>query len=1008
MLDLENIASSFVSENSEQKVNSDVSIPREDQFIHRHIGIDSYEEDSIVKQLGYDSLDSLIDRAIPQSIRFSKPFNLPSPQTETQALKTLSAIASENQVYRSFIGMGYYNCVTPAVIQRNILENPNWYTAYTPYQPEIAQGRLEALLNFQTMVIDLTGLEIANASLLDEGTAAAEAMTMSYGASKSKSKLFFVDEKCHPQTIEVIKTRARYLDIELIIDNPFTYDFTNAVFGCLLQYPATDGTIYDYQAIIEQIHQEKGLVILAADLLALALLKSPGELNADIAVGNSQRFGVPLGYGGPHAGYFATKEEYKRQIPGRLVGVSVDAQGKPALRLALQTREQHIRRDKATSNICTAQVLLAVIASSYAVYHGEKGIKNIATRVHQLTRILANSLEKLGYQLQSEHFFDTIKVKIDDNELIASIRELAENQQINFRYYRDGVGISLDEATTLTEVNQICAIFAQNTVYIRLLENKSPLLDASIYQGDDNISRLGIPVSLQRQSRFLTEPVFNQHTSETELLRYLHRLESKDLSLTTSMIPLGSCTMKLNATSEMLPITWAEFNNIHPFAPLSQTKGYQALFSQLETWLAEITGFAGVSLQPNAGSQGEYAGLQVIRRYHDSRGEGDRTICLIPESAHGTNPASAVMCGLKVVAVKCDEEGNIDIADLQAKAEKHKDKLAALMVTYPSTHGVFEEGIKDICGIIHSYGGQVYLDGANMNAQVGLCKPGDFGADVCHLNLHKTFCIPHGGGGPGVGPIGVASHLVPFLPSTSLTPLTPLNKGGDAQESILNEERNVEESIGMISAAPWGSASILPISWMYIAMMGGEGLTHATKIAILSANYMAHRLAPYYPILFTGKDGLVAHECIIDLRHFRKTADISVEDVAKRLMDYGFHAPTMSWPVAGTMMIEPTESESKAELDRFCDAMISIRKEIEAIEKGEMDKNDNLLKNAPHTAEMLLKSEWNHPYTREMAAYPDKWTKEHKFWTSVARIDNAKGDRNLVCSCVGMESYTAS
>lgn len=994
MFDLEKIVSREVSDNTRQSVNGNGNLAQENQFISRHIGIDRDEEKLMVEKLGYDSLDSLIDTAIPPSLRLTQPLNLPLPQTETQALKTLGAIASQNQVYRSFIGMGYYNCITPAVIQRNILENPNWYTAYTPYQPEIAQGRLEALLNFQTMVMDLTGLEIANASLLDEATAAAEAMTMSYGVSKSKSKLFFVDENCHPQTIEVVKTRARYLDIELIIDNPFTYDFKNAVFGCLLQYPATDGTLNDYQAIIAQVHQGKGLVVLATDLLALVRLKSPGELNADIAVGNSQRFGVPLGYGGPHAAYFATREEYKRQIPGRLVGVSVDAQGKPALRLALQTREQHIRRDKATSNICTAQVLLAVIASSYAVYHGEKGIKNIATRVHELTRILANNLQKLGYQLKSEHFFDTIKINISDSELIASIRQLAESQQINFRYYQDGVGMSLDEATTLEEVNQITDIFAQNPVYIRLLANKSPLLDTSVYQGEDNINRLGIPDNLQRQSRFLTEAVFNQYHSETELLRYLHRLESKDLSLTTSMIPLGSCTMKLNATSEMLPITWAEFNNIHPFAPVSQTKGYQTLFSQLESWLAEITGFAAVSLQPNAGSQGEYAGLQVIRRYHDSRGEGDRNVCLIPESAHGTNPASAVMCGLKVVAVKCDEAGNIDIADLQSKAEKHQDKLAALMVTYPSTHGVFEEGIKDICAIIHSYGGQVYLDGANMNAQVGLCKPGDFGADVCHLNLHKTFCIPHGGGGPGVGPIGVASHLVPFLPSTSLSFLTPLNKKG-----------NGEESIGMISAAPWGSASILPISWMYIAMMGGEGLTHATKIAILSANYIAHRLAPYYPILFTGKDGLVAHECIIDLRHFRKTADIGVEDVAKRLMDYGFHAPTMSWPVAGTMMIEPTESESLAELDRFCEAMISIRKEIEAIENGQMDKEDNVLKNAPHTAEMLLKSEWHHPYTREMAAYPDKWTKAHKFWPSVARIDNARGDRTLICSCVGMENY---
>jgi glycine dehydrogenase len=831
---------------------------------------------------------------------------------------------------------------------------------------------LEALLNFQTMVIDLTGLEIANASLLDEGTAAAEAMAMSDHVSKSKSNLFFVDRHCHPQTIEVIKTRARYLDIELIIDNPHSFDFTsNPVFGCLLQYPATDGTIYNYEELIEQVHQQKGLVTIAADILSLALLKSPGELGADIAVGNSQRFGVPLGYGGPHAGYFATKEEYKRQVPGRIVGVSKDVHGKPALRLALQTREQHIRRDKATSNICTAQVLLAVIASTYAVYHGEAGIRNIATRVNELTRFLAVGLQKLGYQLRSTSFFDTITVEIDSDDLVAQIREQAEEKKINFCYYSNSaIGISLDEGTTIEEIETIWSIFAN---------------DQGLNIESLTTEEVGIPADLVRQSSFLTEGVFNQYHSETELLRYLHRLESKDLSLTSSMIALGSCTMKLNATSEMLPVTWSEFNNIHPFAPASQTKGYQIMIQQLEQWLGEITGFAGVSLQPNAGSQGEYAGLQVIRKYHDSRGEGHRNICLIPESAHGTNPASAVMCGLKVIPVKC-HQGDIDFEDLQAKAEKHSDNLAALMITYPSTHGVFEKGVKDICNLIHSHGGQVYLDGANMNAQVGLCRPGDFGADVCHLNLHKTFCIPHGGGGPGVGPIGVMPHLVPFLPATSL-------------ESPLG-------SIGWISAAPYGSASILPISWMYIAMMGAEGLTKATKIAILNANYMATRLAPHYPILFIGKAGLVAHECIIDLRHFRNTANISVEDVAKRLIDYGFHAPTMSWPVNGTMMIEPTESESLAELDRFCDAMISIRQEITAIENGEVDQEDNLLKNAPHTAESLISSDWQHPYSRESAAYPSKWTKEYKFWSAVGRIDNAYGDRNLVCSCVGMENYS--
>jgi glycine dehydrogenase len=977
MLDLENINN--YNNSIAAVVNSATDSPdpvitaTKAEFQDRHLGINEQDQQLMLNSLGYQSLNELIDTAVPKSIRLHRPLNLPSSKTETEALQTLKEIAQQNQVFKSFIGMGYYNCLTPAVIQRNILENPDWYTAYTPYQPEIAQGRLEALLNFQTMVIDLTGLEIANASLLDEGTAAAEAMTMSYAVSPSKAKHFLVDLNCHPQTIEVIKTRAKYLDIELIIANYQTFDFNTPIFACLLQYPATDGTINDYEAFINQVHQQQGLVIFAADLLSLALLKSPGELNADIAVGNTQRFGVPLGYGGPHAAYFATKEQYKRQIPGRIVGISQDNQGNPALRLALQTREQHIRRDKATSNICTAQVLLAVIASNYAVYHGEQGIKNIATRVNYWSKLLASGLQKLGYQLKSNHFFDTVTIQLNSPKEIDEIRKLAESKQMNFRYYSDAIGISLDETSTEQDLINIWQVLAKQE-------------DLTFKISDLTINKLGIPPQLMRQSRYLTEPVFNQYHSETELLRYLHRLASKDLSLTTSMIALGSCTMKLNATAEMLPVTWTEFNQIHPFAPAAQTKGYQILCQQLETWLGEITGFAGISLQPNAGSQGEYAGLQVIRKYHDSRGEGHRHICLIPESAHGTNPASAVMCGLQVVAVKCDSQGDIDLEDLQEKAKKYQSNLAALMITYPSTHGVFEQAIQDICQIIHRYGGQVYLDGANMNAQVGLCRPGDFGADVCHLNLHKTFCIPHGGGGPGVGPIGVMSHLVPFLPATSL-------------------DNCPSQSIGWISAAPWGSASILPISWMYIAMMGAEGLTQASKIAILNANYIAHRLAPYYPILFTGKAGLVAHECIIDTRNFRKTADVTVEDIAKRLIDYGFHAPTMSWPVAGTMMIEPTESESLAELERFCAAMIAIRAEIKAIEEGVVSRTDNLLKNAPHTALSLVKSEWNHSYSREEAAYPTNWTKQTKFWSPVGRIDNAYGDRHLVCSCEGMESY---
>ncbi len=942
-------------------------------FDTRHVGVNQQQIQQMLQVLGIKSLEQLIDQTVPAAIRLNKPLQLPAAKSESAALARLKAIALNNQVYRSFLGMGYYNCLTPPVILRNVLENPGWYTSYTPYQAEIAQGRLEALLNFQTMIIDLTGLEIANSSLLDEGTAAAEAMGMSYGLCKTKANAFFVDAGCHPQTIEVIKTRALPLGIKLIIDDYAKFDFSTPIFGALLQYPATDGTIKDYRDFIEQVHEAKALATVAADILSLTLLTPPGEFGADIAVGSTQRFGVPLGYGGPHAAYFATKEKYQRQVPGRIVGVSKDVHGKPALRLALQTREQHIRREKATSNICTAQVLLAVIASMYGVYHGAAGIKAIAERVHQLTVALASGLQQLGYEIKTESFFDTICVSTGDRNA-ADIIKIAADKQINLRWLDDkAVGISLDETTTEQDLIDLWQIFAGTELPFdcgELLNNQP-----------SKISNQQL-----RTTPYLTESVFNRYHSETELLRYLHQLETKDLSLTTSMIPLGSCTMKLNATAEMIPVTWAEFGNIHPFAPLEQTQGYQQLFAELEQWLAEITGFAGISLQPNAGSQGEYAGLQVIRKYHQDRGEGHRHICLIPESAHGTNPASAVMCGMRVVAVKCDRDGNIDLKDLQTKAEKHKENLAALMVTYPSTHGVFEAEIKSICAVVHQHGGQVYMDGANMNAQVGLCRPGDFGADVCHLNLHKTFCIPHGGGGPGVGPIGVMSHLVPFLPATPKT----------------NKEA---KPIGAISAAPWGSASILTISWMYIAMMGESGLTQATKVAILNANYMAKRLEPYYSVLFKGEAGFVAHECIIDLRPLKKRAHIEVDDVAKRLMDFGFHAPTVSWPVIGTVMIEPTESESKEQLDRYCDAMIAIYQEAEAIANGSIDAENNPLKNAPHTAESLICGEWSHPYSREEAAYPVPWTKEHKYWTPVGRINNAYGDRNLVCSCEGMETY---
>ncbi|MBE9069933.1 aminomethyl-transferring glycine dehydrogenase [Leptolyngbya cf. ectocarpi LEGE 11479] len=950
---------------------SELATPND--FPQRHIGLAETDINQMLSMLGYDSLAALIGTAVPPEIRLSQPLSLGQGMNEHEALQNIRAIAAQNQVLTSYIGLGYYGCITPPVIQRNILENPGWYTQYTPYQPEISQGRLEALLNYQTLVSDLTGLEIANASLLDEGTAAAEAMTLCLGVCKNKeakkAKTFWVSADCHPQTIEVIQTRALPLGINVVVSNQ--PDFNQPMFGLLLQYPASTGAIHDYTKVIAAAHKAGALVTVAADLLSLTLLKAPGEMGADIAVGNTQRLGVPLGYGGPHAAYFATKTAYARKLPGRLVGVSKDSKGRPALRLTLQTREQHIRRDSATSNICTAQVLLAVMASMYAVYHGPVGLKAIATRVHRLTVVLAEGLSKLGFEGPETPFFDTLAV--DAGDQAGEICDRALTQGINLRRIdATTIGISLDETTTPEAVVQLLRVFAGDLP----LPAVDTLKSAPI-----------IPAALTRTSEYLTHPVFNSYHSETEMLRYMYALQMKDLSLASAMIPLGSCTMKLNATAEMVPVTWPEFGQIHPFAPLDQTQGYQVLFDQLETWLAEITGFAGISLQPNAGSQGEYAGLLVIRQYHQSRGDNHRTVCLIPQSAHGTNPASAVMAGMKVVGVKCDDDGNIDVADLIAKAEKHSANLAALMITYPSTHGVFEASIRTVCDTIHQHGGQVYMDGANMNAQVGLCSPGDIGADVCHLNLHKTFCIPHGGGGPGVGPIGVQQHLVPFLPGHSLTPTL-----------------GTEQSVGAVSAAPWGSASILPISWMYIQMMGAAGLTYATETAILSANYIAKRLEGHYDILYKGNAGLVAHECIVDLRSFKKSANVNVDDIAKRMIDYGFHPPTMSWPVAGTIMVEPTESESLAELDRFCDAMIAIRDEIRQIEAGDFPQDNNLLVNAPHTT-VDLTAEWNRPYSREQAVHPTQWTKDRKFWPTVNRIDQAYGDRNLVCSCLPMDAY---
>jgi glycine dehydrogenase len=945
------------------------------QFVRRHVGPNESDAAEMLAQIGFKNLDGIVDAAVPKKIRLGKKLNLPAARGEAEALAGLKKIAGGNNIFRSFIGMGFYDCITPAVIQRNVLENPGWYTQYTPYQAEISQGRLEALLNFQTMVSDLTALDIANASLLDEATACAEAMTMCHRL-KDERNIFFVSETCHPQNIEVVRTRAKALGIEVVVGNHKTFSFSEKVFGALVQYPDTFGAIHDCSGFGEKAHAAGAMLAVATDLLALTLIKPPGEFGADIAVGSAQRFGVPLGYGGPHAAFFATRDEFKRQMPGRLVGVSKDSRGKPALRLALGTREQHIRREKATSNICTAQALLANMASLYAIYHGPEGLKQIALRIHVLTQTLAAGLVKLGCKLSAQNSFDTLRVEVAKSSA-AGILEIAVAHRMNFRVIGENtLGISLDETTRAKDIAKIWQIFNGDKTPEFTVEELAAGQSSSI---------------ANRQSKFLQHPVFNRCHSETEMLRYIKRLESRDLSLTASMIPLGSCTMKLNAAAEMLPISWPEFAKIHPFAPLAQARGYQILFQNLEDWLAEITGFAGISLQPNAGSQGEYTGQLVIRAWHESRGEAHRNVCLIPTSAHGTNPASAALAGMKIVAIACDTNGNIDVADLRAKAGAHKNDLSCLMITYPSTHGVFEDSIRDICDIIHANGGQVYMDGANMNAQVGLTSPGFIGADVCHLNLHKTFCIPHGGGGPGVGPIGVAKHLVKFLPSH------PRFTARLKQSQI----SNLKSQIGPVAAAPWGSAGILPISWMYIAMMGADGLTEATKFAILNANYISKRLGKYFPTLYRS-NGLVAHECILDLRAFHS---VTAEDVAKRLMDYGFHAPTLSFPVAGTLMVEPTESESKYELDRFCDAMIAIHAEMSAVETGAVDAKNNLLKNAPHTADQIASDNWNRPYSREQAAFPAKDLHDYKFWPHVSRVDNVFGDRNPVCSCVGMEAY---
>ena len=953
------------------------------RFATRHVGPRDHEIDSMLASLGLSSLGELVDQTVPASIRLERDLDLPEASPEHRLLRRLEDIGSRNKVFRSYLGMGYHDTVVPGVILRNILENPGWYTQYTPYQAEIAQGRLEALLNYQTMVIDLTGLPIANASLLDESTAAAEAMAMLYGDTRDEKRTrFFVSEACHPQTIAVVKGRAAPLGIEVVVGPHDNYDlasFGELLFGGLVQYPATDGAIHDHRAFCDSFHEFGAGVVMAADLMSLTLLTPPGELGADIAVGTTQRFGVPMGFGGPHAAYLAADDRFKRKMPGRIIGVSIDADGNPALRMALQTREQHIRREKATSNICTAQVLLAIMAGMYAVYHGPEGLQRIAGRIHNLASTLAHGLRELGHSVVHEHFFDTLHVVpagVSADDVIARATGLG----MNLRDYGDGtVGITVDETTLPEDIDDLFNVFSDGGPQgggVKLSAEKMSQEASS-----------AIPSAMARTSSFMEHPVFHSYRSETEMLRYIHKLESRDLSLNTSMISLGSCTMKLNATTQMLPVTWRAFGGIHPFAPSDQTGGYQELLSDLESWLAEISGFAATSLQPNSGASGEYTGLLVIRALHESRGEGHRDVCLIPSSAHGTNPASAVMAGMRVVVVQCDDMGNVDLQDLEAKADEYAADLAAIMITYPSTHGVFESEIRRICDIVHDRGGRVYLDGANLNAQVGLCRPGDYGADVCHINLHKTFAIPHGGGGPGVGPICVTAELAPFLPGH------PVVETGGSQ------------AILPVSSAPWGSGGILVISWSYIALLGKVGVRHATETAILNANYMANRLQDHFEVLYRGENGRVAHEFILDLRPLKKTTGISDEDVAKRLMDYGFHAPTMSFPVAGTIMVEPTESESKVELDRLCDALVSIRAEIQEVESGEADPEDNVLKNAPHTAAMLTASEWEHAYSREKAAYPAPWTRDYKFWPPVRRVNNVHGDRNLVCACPPIEAY---
>ena len=945
----------------------------ERDFIKRHIGTSEENQKKMLNQIGYKSLDDLINNTVPEKILFKDKLSVGEPNSEYEALRKLRIISKKNQIYSNFIGMGYYGTYTPYVILRNILENPGWYTSYTPYQAEVAQGRLEMLLNFQQMIIDFTGMDIANASLLDEGTAAAEAMSLSYRINKKNSKIVFVSKDCHPQTIELIKTRAEPLELKIIVGNENTdLEKINEDIVCgIIQYPGTLGDIKDPRETISKIHKKNGKAVLACDLLALAKLKTPGELGADIAVGNSQRFGIPMGYGGPHAAFFATKDEYKRSIPGRIIGVSVDRYGNKAYRLALQTREQHIRRDKATSNICTAQALLAIVAAAYAIYHGPEGIKKISERVSQLAKNFAEKIKQSGYEIYSEHFFDTVTIKTKDNT--EKIFKNALDQKVNIRKVNsEMLSVSFDEKKNVYRANQLLKIF-NCTESIK--ENPTEKLP-------------NLPKKLLRTSKFLEHPVFNSYHSETEMLRYLKRLEDKDVALNRSMIALGSCTMKLNSVAEMIPISWREFSEPHPFVPVEQMDGFRSLFTDLKNWLRSITGFSGVSLQPNAGAQGEYAGLMVIRKFHSSRGEKNRNVCLIPSSAHGTNPASAQMVGMKVVVVDCDKEGNVDFEDLKKKAEQNSSNLASLMITYPSTHGVFEEKITEICELIHKHGGQVYMDGANLNALVGIARPGNFGPDVCHINLHKTCCIPHGGGGPGMGPIACKKHLEKFLPSHPI-----IRDCGPAT------------GIGPVSAAPWGSSSILSISWMYIKMMGSEGLKLATQNAILNANYVAKKLKDHFPILYKGNKGNVAHECIIDIRPIKSETGVTEEDIAKRLIDFGFHAPTMSWPVPGTMMIEPTESESLNELDRFCDTLIKIKKEIEKIKSGEFDKLDNPIKNSPHTHVELTSTEWNHKYSREEAAYPSEFLKTNKFWPPIGRVDNVYGDKNLFCSCPSLDEF---